>query len=126
MNNKVKRYELNDNMTIDMLETNNFRQCGYIQNMIVTKYCYEEFLSFNVYLRIEINIKDNGELYFDDYSSVYVNDINFEQPYYPFYSNDEEFDVLNGIIEKYNQIMDNFVKKGILKEKDVLTKKLER
>lgn len=124
MNNKVKRYELNDNVTVDMLEKNGFRECGFIDAITKPKYYYSQYLSLNVYVQIEIAVKNDETLYFDDYISVSVIEDNFGQPYYPFYDKDQDFDYLNSIIDKYNSIMDKFMEGGIFTEINVPTKKL--
>ena len=119
MNKKIKRYTLNDNISINKLKKNGFKEGGFIKEIPIPKYFYNEFLVYDIELHIEIAINSDGTFTFDDYNNIYVIDDNFGQPYYPFYSDNHEFEVLNKVITRYNQVMDKFVEKGILKSKEL-------
>ena len=112
----IKRYVLNDNVNVEKLVSNYFSAGGFMKEIPSPKYSFSHYLIDEIEINIEIAVNSDGSLYFDDYDSIYIIDDNFGQPYYPFYN--EKFDnpFINKVIVKYNEFMDEFVKKGILKE----------
>ena len=119
MRSEIKKYELNDKITIKKLKKNKFKEGGFMKNIPYPKYYYNRYLSYNIEFHIEISVNPDGTFTFDDFDNIVVLDDNFCQPYYPFYENDIDFPILNKIIMEYNKVMDEFVKKGILKEKNL-------
>ena len=119
MKKKIKGYTLSDNMTINKLKKNGFKEDDFINKIPTPKYYYNEFLVYDIELHIEIAVNSDGTFNFDDIDNIYVIDDNFGQPYYPFYSDNHEFGFLNKVIFRYNQVMDKFVEKGILKSKEL-------
>lgn len=117
MKPKIKKYELNDNVTIKKLEKNNFNKGGFMKKIKSPKYYYNKYLVDDIELHIEIGINPDKTLSFDDYDNIIVLDDNFCQPYYPFYEEKKGFKFLNKVILEYNNTMDEFVKNGIFKEK---------
>lgn len=116
---EIKRYTLSDNLSIDMLKKNNFKNGGYLKKIPHPKYSYNKYLADEIELHIEIGINEDGTFNFDDFDNIIVLDDNFCQPYYPFYEYDKGFPFLNELIKEYNNSMDNLVKDGILKEKNI-------
>lgn len=117
MRKGTKRYELNDNVTLENLLNNNFKEGGFMKEIPSPKYYYYKRLIDDIELYIEVNINGNEITNFDDINNILVIDDSFCQPYYPFYEGKKEFDFLNKVIKKYNEAMDELVEKGILKEK---------
>ena len=114
---EIKKYDLNDNLTIKKLKKNNFKEGGFIKEIPSPKYYYNRYLIDDIELHIEIVINSDNSFTFDDFDNVLVLDENFCQPYFPFYENKKGFPFLNKVIIEYNNAMDELVKKGILKEK---------
>ena len=116
MREKMKRYELANNVDVNTLIKSGFREGGFIKEMPSPKYFYYKYLLNDIELHVEVSVNADGTLFFDDYTSVYVIDDTFGQPYMPFYN--EEFDshYLNKVIIKYNEAMDSLVEKGIFKK----------
>ena len=56
---------------------------------------------------------------------VIVLDDDFCQPYYPFYDETQDFKMVNLVIRKYNEAMDELVSLGILNEKEPQTREIE-
>ena len=117
MKPEIKRYELNDNVTIKKIKKNNFNEGGFMEKIISPKYHYSKYLLDDIEIHIEIGVNLDETLYFDDFDNIVVLDDNFCQPYYPFYENENGFPYLNKVILEYNKTMDGLVKKGIFKEK---------
>lgn len=126
MNKKIKRYDLN-NITVEDLIKNEFKYCetGVINSIKTPRYFYIKFLCDEIELIIEIGINENGTLSFDDYENVLLIDDDFGQPYNPFYR-DTEFPFLDKVINKYNEAMDDLVKKGILVDKVLENENISR
>lgn len=116
MRRKTKRYTLSDNVTKEKLEEAGFRKGGFMSGIPFPKYFYNQCLCKDIELHIEVRNNSDGTFFFDDQYSTYVIDDEFGQPYYPFYTKDENFPFLNKVILEYNKVMDKLVEKGILKE----------
>ena len=114
----IKRYDMNDGVTIK-----NLKDAGFI-SIDPSKYSYYCPLHNEIELFVCFNINQDGSLVFDDTTTVQVLDDNFGQWYTPFYTSNKPFPFLNIVIFKYNTVMDSLVEKGILKPK-VLTEGLE-
>lgn len=112
----IKRYVLNEDVNVDKLISNYFSEGGFMKEIPSPKYSYGHYLIDEIEINIEIAVNSDGTLYFDDYDSIYIIDDTFGQPYYPFYNKDFENPFINKVIVKYNEFMDEFVKKGIFKE----------
>ena len=126
MREEIKKYELNNNLTIDKLKENGFRAGGFMKEILEPKFHLYEFLIEDIELHLEIGITPNKKFIFDDFDGVVVIDDCFCQPYTPFYNENQDFRFLNKVIKEYNKTMDSLVDKEILKEKELKkTKKLE-
>ena len=130
MRKNIKRYELNDNVTLNNFISNNFKEGGFMKDVPSPKYYYYQKLLKEIELYIEISVNKDKTINFDDFKNILVLDDSFCQPYYPFYEGEIEFEFLNKVIENYNKAMDEFVEKGIFREKivkdeKILTKKVE-
>ena len=106
----IKRYELNDGVTIKDLKDSGFLAAE------PNKLNYYSPLYNDIDLFVNISLSDDGMLFFDDETMVQVIDDNFGQYYTPFYNN-KPFAFLNFVIYRYNEVMDVLVEKGILKIK---------
>lgn len=112
----IKRYVLDDSVNIDKLVGNHFTEGGFISEIPSPKYSYSSYLVGDIEIHIEIAINLDGTLFFDDCDSIYIIDDYFGQPYYPFYNETFDNKFVNKVIIRYNQFMDDFVKKGIFKQ----------
>ena len=124
MRKDIKRYDLNESITLDKLKENNFRKGGFIKDTSPVKYFYDRYLVDGILLHIEIGINKDGTFNFDDYNNIYVLNDKLRKPYYPFYSDNQYSEILDLIIIKYNQIMDDLTKKDILQEKVINNNKI--
>ena len=119
MKTEKKEYILNDKLKIKTLKKNDFKEGGFMKNVPAPKYFYNKNLIDDIQLHIEISINPDGTFSFDDFDNIIVLDDNFCQPYYPFYTSDNDFPYLNKVIKKYNKAMDELIENGILKEKTI-------
>lgn len=117
MKSSIKRYLLNDDISIEKLKENGFKEGGFMREIKPPKYYFNRNLYSDIDLHIEIGINQDNTYYFDDINSVIVIDNSFCQPYYPFYTDDMKSSVLDEVIKAYNEVMNDLVKKGILKQK---------
>ena len=121
MKQQIKRYILNDNLNENDLKKNGFRlsKYGMTSRTKFPRYYFISSLGNEIELVIEILISEDGKLMFDDFDNVLVLDDDFCQPYMPFY-NESSFPFVNQVVKKYNQVMDDLVSCGILKEKELI------
>ncbi|MBQ9023629.1 MAG: hypothetical protein IJ105_00235 [Bacilli bacterium] len=119
MKPEIKKYILNDNLTINKLKKNNFKEGGFIKEIPSPKYYYYKRLIDDIELHIEISVNNDETFNFDDFDNIIVLDDSFCQPYTPFYESKKGFSFLNKVIIEYNKAMDELVEKGILKEKQL-------
>lgn len=106
MNARIKRYELNNNITKEYFLSNGFKQIN--ENKITMfKKLYKE-----IDLYIEIRLL-NDKLIFDDYDDVSVIDDVFCQYYASFYEGVNN-DFVNKVVDRYNEEMDELASIGIL------------
>lgn len=114
----IKKYELADGITSDVLVNNGFTMFSKNQDGQEVMY-YNTWapLHKDVEVFIDIIINPDGTLSFDDYENVLVIDDAYGQPYTPFYDN-KPFQFLSIVIMKYNEVMDKLVTSGVLKEKE--------
>ena len=117
MKPEIKKYILNDNLTINILKKNNFKEGGFIKKIPFPKYYYYKKLIDDIELHIEISVNNDEIFIFNDFDNIIVLDDSFCQPYTPFYESKKGFPFLNKVIIEYNNAMDELVEKGILKEK---------
>lgn len=117
MNKNIKRYILDPTTSITKLKGCLFSKNNFMTDSSSTRYSYYKTLIDNIVLQIEIYVNPDQSLMFDDYHSVHVIDDDFWRLYEPFYTEEYDYPFLNEVINKYNQVMDELVKKGILKEK---------
>lgn len=125
MKQKIKSYELNQNITIKKLEENNFEEDGMIKEVGEPKYSYIKTLVNDITLHLEIGTNE-GNLYFNDGNHILIMDENKHKPYYPFYFDKEEDEYLDKVISEYNKVMDELVLKGILCEKKLDNDKIKK
>ena len=119
----INRYELGNNVTIDMLSRAGFHSdYGWMKEIEKPKMTYFKMLDGDIELWIEISVKEESNIEFDDEKNVAIIDDDFGQYYYGFY-NDVSTPYINKVIEKYNKVMDGFVEKGILKRKKLENEK---
>ncbi len=122
----VKEYEIDEKATIDKLLECGFKEGGFLTKFeCEKKYRYYKFLTDDFELHIEIGLDCDGKLVFDNFDSVIVLDDDFCQPYYPFYDETQDFKMVNLVIRKYNEAMDELVSLGILNEKEPQTREIE-
>ena len=107
----IKRYEMNDNVSLKDLIDN-----GFI-NVEPNRLSYYYPLYDDIELFIYFYIDEEGNLSFEDTSMIDVIDDNYGQRYTPFYVSKKPFHFLDIIVFKYNEVMDSLVAKGILKYK---------
>lgn len=117
MNNYIKKYELNDNITLDKLSKAKFEKGGWFSNVSHPKVSFFKILHEDIELHIEIPTSDLNNIQFDEDRNICVFDDEIGQPYYPFYHKTDRTDFINLIINRYNETMDSLVKEGIFKEK---------
>lgn len=125
MKQKIKSYELNQNITIKKLEENNFEEDGMIKEVSEPKYSYIKTLVNDITLHLEIGTNE-GNLYFNDGNHILIMDEKKHKPYYPFYFDKEEDEYLDKVISEYNKVMDELVLKGILCEKKLDNDKIKK
>ena len=123
---KIKEYELSNDISIDRLKEAGFEPGGWIEEVSEPKMYICVPLYDEIDIHIEIAISKDGSFIFDDSSCIYVIDEEFGQPYMPFYNSNVGFKYLNEVIKAYNVYMDNLVDLGILKEKNTKVKKLTK
>ena len=117
---KIKKYKLNENVSIETLKKNGFKEGGFMNEVPSPKYKYNKYLVDDIELCIEISVNEDKSLSFDDFNNVLVLDDEFCQPYTDFYNTQNPDSIVSGylnrVISKYNEEMDELVKKGILQE----------
>ena len=113
MREQVKRYELNNDVTIEKLKENGFKDGGFMIGLTSPKYHLIKYLVDDIEMRIEID----ATLAFNDSENILILDEDFAQPYRAFYNRELDFPFLNKVITKYNKVMDELVDKGIFHEK---------
>ena len=119
----LKRYELNQNISIDKLKESNFKIFDNKGKESNSKYYLKKHLVEDIILQIEIEINKDGTFSFNDINNISVFYKMFGERYYPFYMQiDDKY--LHEIILKYNEKMDELVSNGILKEQEQI--KLKR
>lgn len=110
---KMKRYKIKDTTTLDDIFACGAREGGSWVNKeseyLISKYCY--FKKTNFEFDIDVVFKKNI-LDWDDFNNVLVLDMDFCQPYTPFYGENygeeiTEFPTLEYCIEQYNEFMDS-------------------
>ena len=114
---KIKKYELSSDISIEKLKEAGFEVGVWIEDVSNPKMYISMPLYDEIDIHIEIAISEDGSFVFDDSSCIYVIDDSFGQPYMPFYKSDVGFKYLNEVIKAYNIYMDSLVELGILKEK---------
>jgi len=121
---EVKRYELVENITKEDLLKAGFKEGGWDSYILNPKVSYSCVLYEDIELHIEISTSSK-RIRFNDYNNVLVFDDEIGQPYFPFYKGIET-EYIHKVIEKYNQKMDEFKEKGILKEKEQVKQKVKK
>lgn len=109
---KIKRFKLKDNTTVDDLVKAGFRDGGtWIHKEAKRFKSYPIEIKTDHYLdEFSVNIAFGDDLsVWNDYDWILVLDEMFGQPYNPFYQHYEDrvtdFRALEAVIERYNQIM---------------------
>lgn len=110
MHPSIKQYKLKPNTTRENLLNAGFKDGGWQMQFCNPKVSYTTTLIDSIELHIEIITYPPID--FDCINNVLILDEDFCQPYSPFYG-DIEFEYLNKVIHRYNEVMDRFVKKGI-------------
>ncbi len=110
---EIENFEINDNVTLEMLLANNFK----IINNKYADYIVLLNKKYNIYLLISIPIDENYNIkYFDEFENVTIIDKDSNNIYIPFDKN-KKFPILMEIINAYNEEMRKLCDKNILKVK---------
>ena len=110
----IKHYKLNENISIDFLKSLGFRDGGFFSEIENPKMNYYQRLDGDIEFHFEIN---TNTFEFNDFDNILILDDSFCQPYQPFYDKQEKvFPYCAKIRKKYNELMDDFIKKGLLIE----------
>ena len=118
MREVVKRYELDDNLTIEKMDKSEFIRIRESEEYPVIRYTYSKELCDSVEVQIMIDpflhiLCDD----FDDMKDIVIYDSFNERVFEPFYDEERDYPFVNDLIKEYNRTMDSLVKKGIFKEK---------
>lgn len=122
----IKRYELDDNLTMDKMDKSEFMRLRESEEYPVIRYYYSRELCDSIEVQITID-PFNHILHdeFDDKKDIQIYDSFNERIFDPFYDEERDYPFLNDLIKEYNRTMDLLVEKGIFKEKKIEnTKKL--
>ena len=116
---RIKNYELNPSISIEVLEQAKFNKEGVLDYIPKPKLCFYEQLKDDVFLAIEIPTNENSIDFnnFNDERNICVYDEDVNANYIPFYNSKHLFPYLDEVIENYNIKMNMLVEQGIFKEK---------
>ena len=119
---EINKYILNERININTLLKDGFKIVEKEDNS--RKLVFQRRLTGKIDVLINIIIDDNS-LLFDESENIYIIDRESRQLYYPFYTCQIGFPLLNEVIIKYNEFMDSLIEEGILVKQSnkVLTKK---
>lgn len=118
MREVVKRYELDDNLTIEKLDKSEFVRINPSNERPTVSYYYSRELCDSVEVQITIYPYEHilhDE--FDDMKDIVVYDTYYKRVFEPFYDEERDYPFVNDLIKEYNRTMDSLVSKGIFKEK---------
>jgi len=122
----VKRYELDDNLTMNKMDKSEFARLRESEEYPVIRYYYSRELCDSIEVQITVDpFKHILHDEFDDKKNIQIYDSFNERIFEPFYDEERDYPFLNDLIKEYNRTMDSLVEKGIFKEKKIEnTKKL--
>lgn len=124
MREVVKRYELDDSLTIEKMDKSEFVRLNPTDERPAISYYFSKELCDSVEVQITIYPFDHilhDE--FDDMKDIVIYDTFNERVFDPFYDEERDYPFVNDLIKEYNRAMNDLVSKGIFKEKKQIENK---
>ena len=123
----IKRYELDDHLTLEKMDKSEFIRIRESEEYPVIRYKYSKELCDSVEVQIMIDpflhiLSDE----FDDMKNILIYDSFNERVFEPFYDEERDYPFVNDLIKEYNRTMDSLVEKGIFKEKKLTENKVHK
>jgi hypothetical protein len=126
MREVIKRYELDDNLTIKKMDKSEFIRLRETEEWPTIRYYYSRELCDSIEVQITVDpFKHILHDDFDDTKDIQVYDSFNERLFEPFYDEERDYPFLNDLIKEYNRTMDELVEKGIFKEKIIKKNKVK-
>ncbi len=118
MREVIKRYELDDNLTMKKMDKSEFIRLRETEEWPTIRYYYSKELCDSIEVQIMIcpweHILHDE---FDDKKDIQIYDCFNERIFEPFYDEERDYPFVNDLIKEYNNTMDSLVEKGIFKPK---------